>query len=84
MRPYSYMLDALIPPWFSTARADTLYDELAPMQVLDARPAAEEGCREFLIQWPDGAPDSWVRASNLGRTPSVAKGLMPWQRCWQA
>lgn len=40
---------------------DTLYDELEPLQVLDARAAVEEGCREFLIQWPDSKPDSWVR-----------------------
>ena len=38
---------------------DTLYDELEPQQVLDVRDAVDGG-REFLIQWPDDKPDSWV------------------------
>ena len=40
--------------------ADNLFEEVAPAAVLDAR-ANENGTRDFLVKWPDGAEDSWVR-----------------------
>ena len=32
---------------------------MEPQQVLEVRDAVDGG-REFLIQWPDDKPDSWV------------------------
>lgn len=37
----------------------TLFDELEPMQLLDSR-TNEDGTQDFLVQWPDDSPDSWV------------------------
>lgn len=40
----------------------TLFDELEPMQLLDSR-SNEDGTQDFLVQWPDDTPDSWVNES---------------------
>jgi hypothetical protein len=42
-----------------TRLAGTLFDELEPRQLLDVR-TNEDGTKDFLVQWPDEAPDSWV------------------------
>jgi len=41
--------------------AACLFEEVAPAALLDDRPC-ENGSRDFLVQWPDGAEDSWARA----------------------
>lgn len=47
--------------WLSFACADNLFEEVEPAAVLDTR-ANENGTRDYLVKWPDGAEDSWVRA----------------------
>ena len=42
------------------AAADCLFEEVTPAALLDDRPC-ENGTRDFLVQWSDGAEDSWVR-----------------------
>ena len=43
------------------AAADCLFEEVTPAALLDDRPC-ENGTRDFLVQWSDGAEDSWVWA----------------------
>lgn len=45
-------------------RADSLYEEVEPKSILDVR-KNEDGTRDFLVQWADGAEDSWVAESYL-------------------
>jgi len=45
--------------------------------VLEVRDAVDGG-REFLIQWPDDKPDSWVR---LQRSPVPPSAVVDLQRC---
>ncbi len=40
--------------------ADCLFEEVTPAALLDDRPC-ENGTRDFLVQWSDGAEDCWVR-----------------------
>ena len=49
----------LIRVWL--AAADCLFEEVTPAALLDDRPC-ENGTRDFLVQWSDGAEDSWVMA----------------------
>lgn len=42
-----------------SSTAGTLYDELEPRQLLESR-TNEDGTKDYLVQWPDDAPDSWV------------------------
>lgn len=42
-----------------------LYDEVDVAGVLEERPGAEEGEREFLVQFKDAAPDAWVPERDL-------------------
>ena len=37
-----------------------MYDVLEPRQLLDVR-TNEDGTKDYLVQWPDDTPDSWVR-----------------------
>lgn len=37
-----------------------MYDVLEPRQLLDVR-TNENGTKDYLVQWPDDTPDSWVR-----------------------
>lgn len=57
---------------FTSARADNLFEEVEPAAVLDTR-ANENGTRDFLVKWPDGAEDSWVRVNTW--SPCSPKGL---------
>lgn len=49
-----------IQMWRLAVLADTMYDVLEPRQLLDVR-TNEDGTKDFLVQWPDDTPDSWVR-----------------------
>lgn len=44
----------------SLSCADNLFEEIEPMAILKAR-KNENGTRDFLVKWSDGAEDSWVR-----------------------
>ena len=61
--------------------ADNLFEEVEPATILDTR-ANENGTRDFLVKWRDGAEDSWVRpAQPLVSCARVLKSLpATWQR----
>ncbi|GMH39684.1 hypothetical protein BSKO_07582 [Bryopsis sp. KO-2023] len=42
---------------------DDIYETLEPVAILDMRSVGEE--REYLVQWPDDAEDSWVTESEV-------------------
>lgn len=41
------------------------------MQILNVRTREEDGLREFLVQFPDGADDEWVEEKDMA--PSVVE-----------
>eukprot|EP00208_Stichococcus_sp_RCC1054_P001395 CAMPEP_0206140168 /NCGR_PEP_ID=MMETSP1473-20131121/8670_1 /ASSEMBLY_ACC=CAM_ASM_001109 /TAXON_ID=1461547 /ORGANISM="Stichococcus sp, Strain RCC1054" /LENGTH=480 /DNA_ID=CAMNT_0053534233 /DNA_START=346 /DNA_END=1788 /DNA_ORIENTATION=- len=50
----------------SDVLTSTLYDELEPMQLLDSR-ENEDGTVDYLVQWPDDTPDSWVNQADVAQ-----------------
>jgi hypothetical protein len=57
---------------------DTMYDVLEPRQLLDVR-TNEDGTKDFLVQWPDDTPDSWVRHHD---SPVTCRSACTRHRFW--